>query len=342
MKKMTKRRMVLTLAAGVALAASFGLGPAPAQAQGYFEGKTLTLVVPNSPSGRMSQYAQMIAPYIEKHSGADTVRLEYMQGAGGLKGANYIWHQKPDGTVFAFTSIPTMILAQLAGSEGVQLDATEYTYLGRVATEGRVLATGSVSGLASVADMQAMDGEFIYPSQGTDEDFYTMAILADALGLNLKMVTGFEGNADTQLSVIKGEGHGHLTAWSSALGPINAGDMKPVISVSEERNPDFPDVPTALEVVPPENAAAVEAVVNMLAMHRGFFGPPNMDPEAAAALREAIAAALADPELIAESERTGMFLLPSPGNREQERIVTVVAASESIKPVLQKALASLQ
>lgn len=339
---MMKRRGLLAIAAGLAMSASAALVSAPASAQGYFDGKSITIIVPNSPSGRMSQYAQMIAPYIEKHTGARNVRIENMQGAGGLKGTNYLWHQKADGTVIAFTSVPTLVLAQLSGSEGVQFDATEFTYLGRASTESRVLATGTVSGLESIGDAQAMDGQFIYPSQGTDEDFYTMAILADALGLDLKMVTGFEGNADTQLSVIKGEGHGHLTAWSSAMGPINAGDMKPLLTVGEERNPDFPDVPTALELVDGANADAVAAIVNMLAMHRGFFGPPNMDPEATAALRDAIAAAMADPELVAESEESGMFLLPSHGEREQQRIGSIVAAADSIKPVLAAALASIQ
>jgi hypothetical protein len=55
-------------------------------------------------------------------------------------------------------------------------------------------------------------------------------------------------------------------------------------------------VPTALEVVPTDMAAAVAAVVNTFAMHRVLVGPPNADPEAAAARREAIT----------DSERTGM------------------------------------
>ena len=33
-----------------------------------------------------------------------------------------------------------------------------------------------------------------------------MAILSDALGYDLKIVTGYEGQADTALAVIKGDG----------------------------------------------------------------------------------------------------------------------------------------
>lgn len=338
---MLKRRSLLALA-GAALAATVGLSPGPASADGYFDGKVITLIVPNSPSGRMSQYAQMIAPYIGKHAGADDVRIKNMRGAGGLKGTNYLWSQPADGTVIAFTSVPTLILAQLSGSEGVQFDATEFTYLGRAATEGRVLTTGANSDLKTMDDVLNMDRPFIFPSQGTDEDFYTMAILADSLGIDLKIVTGYEGNADTSLAVIKGEGDGHLTGWSAAIPSIEAGDKRPLLSVSEERNPDYPDVPTALEYVKGDGAAAVEAIVNMLAMHRGFFGPPDMDPEATKALRDAVTAALHDPDLEAEAEKSGLFLVPSPGEKEQQRIDKIVAASDSIKPILKSALESIR
>jgi hypothetical protein len=61
---MMNRRNLLALAGGLSISAAVVVAPEPATAQSYFEGKTITLIVPNSPSGRMSQYAQMMAPYI--------------------------------------------------------------------------------------------------------------------------------------------------------------------------------------------------------------------------------------------------------------------------------------
>ncbi len=45
----------------------------------------------------------------------------------------------------AFTSVPTLILAQLSGSKAVQFDATKFVYLGRAATEPRVMVVGGTS-----------------------------------------------------------------------------------------------------------------------------------------------------------------------------------------------------
>ena len=52
-----------------------------------------------------------------------------------------VWNAKPDGLTFAFTNLPTLIMAQLAGSPGVNFDAAKFTYLGSAADEARVLVS---------------------------------------------------------------------------------------------------------------------------------------------------------------------------------------------------------
>lgn len=194
----------------------------------------------------------------------------------------------------------------------------------------------------TIADAQALDRPFVFPSQGTDEDFYPMAILSDALGIELKVVSGYNGNADTALAVIKGNGDGHITAWSASMAIIEAGDERPILTLSAERFESYPDVPTAAELVTGKFRAAVQAIVNMLDMRRGFFGPPGMDPVATAELRAAISAAFADPDLIADSQTAGLPLLPSDGETEQAKIDQITAANINIVPILRAALDSIR
>jgi tripartite-type tricarboxylate transporter receptor subunit TctC len=91
-----------------------------------------------------------------------------------------------------------------------------------------------------------------------------------------------------------------------------------------------------------ESKAAVQAIVNMLDMHRGFFGPPNLDPQATAELRAAISAAFVDPELIAESQRQRLPLIPSDGAAEQAKIDQITNASTIIVPILRSALEEIR
>ena len=114
-----------------------------------------------------------------------------------------------------------------------------------------------------------------------------MAVLADVLEIPLRVISGYDGNADTALAVIKGDGDGdgHITGWSASQAVIEAGDEVPILTLGQQRYPDFPEVPTALELVDGASRDAVQAIVNMLDMRRGFFGPPDLDPTATAELR---------------------------------------------------------
>jgi len=318
------------------------LGVADGAAAATVRGERITLIIPNSAGGLMARYARMIAPYIAKHAGADQVRVRIMTGGGNIRGTNYLWFAEPDGTTIGFTSIPSLILAQLSGSEAVQFDTTQLVYLGRAATEPRVLVVGTHSGIESAADLKSRARPFVYPSQGTDEDFYSMVVIAHALGFDLKFIMGYDGNADTALAVIRGDGDGQITAWRASLGVIQAGDERPILTLGTERYAPFPNVPTATEAALPESKNAVQAIANMLDMHRGFFGPPNLDPEATAELRAAISAAFGDPELIAESERQRLPLIPSDGATEQSKIQQITEASAIIVPILRAALEEIR
>jgi tripartite-type tricarboxylate transporter receptor subunit TctC len=316
---------------------------APAQAGSVYDNKVVTLIVPNSPSGKMTQYARLIAPYIAKYIGASEVRVENHQGGGGLKGSNLLWTSKPDGMTMAFTNVPALIMAQLAGSPGVQFDATKFTYLGRAASEPRVVVVGANSAIKSAADLKTLDKPFVYASQGTDEDFYTMAVLADSIGYKLKIVTGYEGNADTQLAVIKGDADGQMMAWVSAKAAVDNGDQRVIMVVGTERLADLPDVPTAIELVNDEGKkATLEAITSILELSRTFFGPPDMDAAATKEMRAGITAALSDPEMLAEADKRGFNINAATGEAQAEAVKHVVKASQSLTPIFKDALKSIK
>ncbi len=339
---MRKRTFLATLAAA-ALTTAAGFGITTAQAGPVYDGQTVVLIVPNSPAGMMTQYARTIAPFLAKHLGASDVRVENHQGAGSLKGTNLLWHSDPDGMTIAFTNIPTLIMAQLAESPGVQFDAAKFTYLGRVVDDPRVVVVGKEAGFKDVEGLKNLGRPFVYPSQGTDEDFYSMAVLADSLGAPIKVVTGFEGNADTALAVIKGEADVHMTSWSSSRGPVEAGDMSPLLIVSSKRIAEAPDVPTAVEVVTdPAKKAGIAAIAQILDMSRGFFGPPNMDEAATAEMRAAIEATLKDPELLALTEKNKMPINYAPGTEQQATVASLTETSASLTPILKAALESIK
>lgn len=331
-----------TAVATLALALGL-LGAAPGHAQGFYEGKTVTMIVPHSASGGYARYSQLLAPHIEAALKADDLRIEHHSGAGGILGSNLVWHAEPDGLTFGLSSGTSLMLASLAGGEGVQFDATEFTYLGRPTADDRIIFVGADSPIQSMEDVIALDRPFRIPSQGVDDDFYGMAMLADTLGFEVEFITGYEGGADTTLAVIKGDGDGRLTSWPSATPMLQAGDVRPILTIGEERNPDYPDVPTAIELVSdPEKQKLIRALMNIQLLHRSFFGPPGIPPEVADEMRAAITAVLNDPAVIEEANSKDLPLNPMPGAKQQEMVAEIYDASSEIPPILDAAVKSIQ
>ena len=317
--------------------------PAPVQEKPYYEGKTITVIIPNSPGKGMDTYGRMITPYIQKYTGAKDIIVKNITGAGGLVGTNTLWNSAPDGLTIAFTSIPTLMLAQMSGSEGVTFDATKFTYIGRASTEPRLLTVGGKSSITSYEDLSKLGRDFVFPTQGTDEDFFTMAALAESLGFKLKTITGYQGNADTALAVVKGEGDGHITAVMDAVSMIKDGDKKPILVIGSERAKEYPDIPNALEVIKDgENKKLMQGIVNMIEMHRCFFGPANMDEKATKELREAVWKALNDPELVDKANKVGLPITPMKGEDVQKNVQIIVEVSQSLIPILKEAVSSIK
>ncbi len=333
------------LAAGLAASAVLAAAPlSTAMAGPVYDGKDVTLIVPNSPAGMMSRYAQTMAPLLAKALGANNVRVDNQPGAGSLKGTNALWNADPDGMTIAFTNVPTLLVAQIAESPGVQFKATDFVYLGRAANDPRLVLVGKDSKIRTIDDIRNLGRPFVYASQGTDEDFYTMVVLADALGYELKIVTGFEGQADTTLAMVKGDVDGLMSGWPGMATQIANGDAHPIAFVTPDRQPDYNgDVPTVFEYLTDDTKKKqLEAISAILALSRGFFGPPGMDPAAVEEMRAAIETMLTDPAITEDMAKKGMTIVFMPGAEQQKLVNQVFEAAADLTPIFKNALAQIQ
>jgi len=331
------------LVAGLLSPAVLAAGRAAgAQAGGYYKDKLVIVNIAGGPSGGHNFYGRMLQPYLEKYLGAREVRVVNMPGGGGLKAANYIWRAKHDGLQIYFGNVSTLILAHLAGSPGATFDPTKFSFLGRATSEPRVLCVGGKSELKSIEDVRKLKRPFVYPSQGTDEDFYTMAVLGDAFGFQVKAVTGYEGNADTALAVIKGDGDGHITGWSESRAAIRSGDKMPILMVTSLKSPDYPNIPVATAIAPAAKRGTVQAMSDILETHRSYIGPPEMDPAAVASFRAAIDAMMKDPKLLEETQQKERPVAPMEGARQQKVIAQIAKESANLAPILKASVKAIQ
>jgi putative tricarboxylic transport membrane protein len=337
--KMQRHKLLAALAVPMFMSVS---GQSGAQQPEFYKDKVINVIVAGGPSGGHTRYARLIGPYLQKHTGAREVRISNMPGGGGLKAANHVWRLKPDGMNIFFGNVATLILAPLAGSPGAQFEPGKFTFLGRATSEPRLLTVGGKSQIKTFQDVKKLGRPFVYPSQGTDEDFYTMAVLAHTLGFKMKAITGYEGNADTALAVIKGDGDGHITGWSEAQAAIKSGDKRPILAIASQRVPDYPDVPTAEELAPADQKSLIRAIVNINETHRSYIAPPKTDAQAATAFRAALKAVMSDPAFLEETKAGNRPVSYMEGAQQQKIVDEIMKESTGLTPILKGAVKDIQ
>ena len=121
------------LAATIVLALA---GSSPLEAQSFFAGKTVRIVVGLAPGGGFDTYARLLARHLGRHiPGNPAIIVENMTGAGGLISANHLYRvAKPDGLSLAH--VPgTLLLGQVLGQPGIEFDARRFEYIGATVKE---------------------------------------------------------------------------------------------------------------------------------------------------------------------------------------------------------------
>ena len=121
------------------------------EAQSFYEGKTVRIIVGLAPGGGFDTYARVIARHMGKHiPGNPSFVVENMPGAGSLISANHIYRvAKPDGlTIGKFNG--SLMLGQALGQPGVEFDARKFEFIGAAVKEDVVCSLTKASGVTSI------------------------------------------------------------------------------------------------------------------------------------------------------------------------------------------------
>jgi len=138
-----------------------GLLPGLAHSQeNFYAGKTVTLIAFTAPGGSGDLRVKATVPFLKKHiPGNPTVVIEYMDGGGGRKGANHIYHSvRPDGLTIGAASGAIVGLG-IMREQGVSYDVDKFIYLGTAEHENHaVIYTRRELGLDNLEKLKAKPG----------------------------------------------------------------------------------------------------------------------------------------------------------------------------------------
>jgi len=303
---------VLGLGAGLLAGCGSGADAGGSEACAGLSGENISLVVPYEPGGGYDSYVRLLSPYLEDETGA-TIAVQNQPGAGGLLALNNLRTEKTDGTVIAIMNGVGAGGSSLAGADGARFGLDEFTYIGRVASEPPLIVTKADGPYQSFDAVRAAHG-FRWGSTGPGaEDYVTASVLNKVFNIDAQVVTGFPGSGETELAVQQGSIDGMSGNPGSRRQAVEEGTQKPILLMGEQP-PSWlaADVPSVGEVpMTPEQKAIIDAHLALVEVGRPLIGPPGMDQAATTCWREAMATAMANPELLAEAveqERELSFL----------------------------------
>lgn len=320
-----RRDFLKSAAAVVAGVAAFGLGGAASaqSASEFYDGNVIKWIVPYDPGGGYDEYSRMLAPYMEKYTGA-RIDIVNMPGSGGMKGAVEIFNSPADGTYVGIINGSAMVTNQLAGIEGADYRVGQYEYLGRMVSDPRVFVVGANSGIESFADLMANGRPEIVGATGLGGSTYVDAvIIGDAFGIDQRVVHGFDRSGDIRTAMLRGDVQAMWGSLGSALDGIENGEHKVILHAEKEDRPELGGAPSIYEVAEtvanPERAKKILRSWEALnAVGRPVAAPPGIPEDRLAFLRDAFRQAMNDPEFVATMQEAGRDLLYASGEEMGE------------------------
>lgn len=321
----------LLLVAGTSLAA---------MAEDYPHG-TITLKVGYGAGGTFDASSRLIAPYLTKYlAGHPDIVVQNVPGGGSLKLTKLMLGAEPaDGSVIASVN-PSMAFAPVLDPANADYDPSGIAWLGALSNDPAFCVTAKQSGIDSIDAF--LTGDFRIGATGkTSQTYQLAAIPMRALDAHFTIVTGFNNVAEIELAMERGEIQGHCVATAGDLLDLGLIEKVNVIGrLGTGVPPGFEETPRFADRIEDpvlrQAAQLIEATrdINFTLMTQDATPAPVV-----AALRAAYAAAVADPDFVAEAEALGQFRLdPTSGDDMAALIAGYLDADPAVVEAARKIL----
>jgi len=276
----------------IAIAASLAALPAAAQ----YPTRPVTVVVFTPPGGPSDTAARTLAQRVAKSLGQPVV-VENRPGADGGIAAQHVLNASPDGHTLLWGSGSMVGIPMLLKTPPFQslADFAPVSIPVRFAFGLYVHPSVPAANVGElVAHARANPGKLTYAT-GPLSEFMAAALFLRATGIDMLRVP-YKGGAQAMPDVLAGRVHAYFTPMSIGQAHAQAGRLRMLATVQDERSPIAPDVPTLAE-------AGVRDV--SIPSWNAIFAPPRTPREITERLARDIKTALQDPEVRTAYEQRG-------------------------------------
>ena len=264
-----------------------------------YPSKPVTIVVGFEPGGGTDTTARIVQGPLGEQLGQQIV-VENRAGAGGNIAVDYVSKQAPDGY--------SLVLANV-GALAVNPHIMKTTYdplrdltpISMAAVFANVLVVQPSLGVNSLADYVKLakekPGIVTYASSGIGGAGHLSGELLRMMAKIDIVHVPYKGGGPAMRGFLGGEVNSFFATPVSSISQIRAGKAKAVATTGSKRAALMPEVPTVAESGYPGYEA-----LNWY----GFLGPKDMPRELVERLNKELVKALANPQVVAAMNKTGV------------------------------------
>jgi tripartite-type tricarboxylate transporter receptor subunit TctC len=320
--------------------------PIAAQAQGFFVGKTLTILIPSNPGGGIDAYSRLVARHLGRQiEGQPSVTVQNVPGAGGLRALNLmVSRMSQDGTVILNVNSGNLI-HELMGEPGMDVSLRKLQWLGDLSQSNPVDLTWPHSKIKTLDDAKKYVTRVGATGVGSSPAQIAWAFNA-LVGTKYQVILGYTGAGEYELAVQRGELDGrNVTSYTSYMAGVPE-DVRPRLNLLAQlgmrKDPNVPaDVPLLADLVkgdPVKEATARLLALCFASINRPFAVAPNVPAERVTILQRAFADMLRDPQFLEDARRMGADISPTSGTQLSSYVSEALSFPAEIVATLKEAV----
>jgi len=313
----------------------------------FYRSKVIRMIVGFSPGGGFDTFARTLSRHMGKYvPGNPTIIVENMTGAGSLIAANHIYKvAKPDGlTIGAFNG--NQVLGQLVGAQGIAFDARKMSWLGAPGYNHDLCLLSQKTGITAADQWLASKTVFKLagsaPGATTDD---VAKVLKEAIGLPMRLISGYKGTADMRVAVESGEMDGLCgfswvsvrTTWRKA---VETNQVTIMLQNAPKAHADLPKVPLSISFAKTAEARQlIEAGIHTpSSITYSYSLPPNMPKERLQLLRKAFSSTMKDQDFLNDAGKANLEIAPASGEEIEQSIQNMFKTPSAVVAKLKEVL----
>ena len=318
MKAITRTAVSALFVAGAALAVATG-----AQAQQDYPSRPIKWIVPYLAGTAPDTTVRITGDAMSKILGQPVV-VENRGGVAGNIGAQLAAKAPADGYTWVYSSSPMATNMRMYRNPGFDV-MKDFVHVGRITQSDSVIVAQPDSGIGNVKDLverlRKSPGKLAYASGGVGSPSHMGAELFLAATKTQALHVPYKGASESTNAVAGKQVDFAIALVSPALPHIQGGKLKPLAVLSSQRNARLDKVPTLAE-------AGVPGIA--LVSFGGLAVPKGTPAPVVQKMRDALAQALAMPDVREKLEAAGASVVPSTPEEFAQSLQAEIALTEKL------------